>query len=100
MGDFSRPGVGNDLLDKLCILAIPCIQGSVLKVKVLEDSIRRKLNTGLLVTDRPFRADSADIPSVLKQFAYVPGKVRTRIIRLKGAGCDLIINQCLCLCAS
>lgn len=83
MRNLARPGVGGNLLHKLRILTVPCIGRRVFEVEVLEDIVRSKLNTGLLIADCPLRSDIAHILLLRQNLLNVPGKVSTALLDSK-----------------
>ena len=96
MRNLARPGVGGQLLYELRILTVPGIGRRVFEVKMLQNRIGRKLNTGLLVGNRALCSDIADVPAILKQLRNVPGKIRTCVVGLKSRRYHLVVHQRLC----
>ena len=93
MGNLAGAGVSGQLLHEVPILTTPLICGLVLEVKVFDDIVAGKLNSGLLITDRPLRPDRDVIPSGFTQIGNISGIILTGIVRLEDRFGSLVFNK-------
>ena len=96
MRHLSASYIGGHFLHESPVLAPSLVCGRMLEEKILLDSIRCKLNSRLLVGNRPFCPYAGVKSGVFDDFCNISRKIHTGVIGFEQCVSHFVINQAPC----